>query len=489
MLNKKLVSVKIDFLITAFLFILSPLFFYNLGASSLVDFDEGWYAEIARNIIKNKDLFLLTFNQQPYFDHPPLGFQLMALSFLAFGVTEFAARFPSALLGFGSVVLTYLIGKNLFSKTVGLGASFILMSSVWFIIRARSRDLDTIFLFFYLLTFYAAIKSKNNPKWFYLFFVSLALTLLTKSIIGLTILVPTIIYFLIFRFPPHPRALYLGIVIFVAMITPWLVINDHALGPYFLETIKKIGFKSEYKTAFTFSSIPASNTIAYLHYGVREWFYPAMIALFGSIIFVFKYRQLLAIYSVILVLFYGFLTSSKTEIWHLIPLYPFFALLIAFFLEIIVKNSLKFMSYLEWVSTGSKTSQKLLKLLAVILVLFPLSALSLKQILEFKDEAHFFQKKTTNGLAYVSSQAKGRSEKLFLDNTHFLRSTVFYSQKKVYHLQDESPPKNTLAGIIGLEPEPFLILTERWKVDADKIDSEKFEVLADYDNRLLLLVK
>src|SRR3990167_7705893 len=146
---------KIDIFVICLFLIFSPLFFYNLSGTSLVDFDEAWYAEIARNILVNRQPFLLSFNGVPYWDHPQLGFILIAISFLIFGINEFAARFPSALLGFGSVITLYFIGKNLFNRIIGVGVGLMLLSSVWFVLRTRSADLDAIFVFFYLLLFYA----------------------------------------------------------------------------------------------------------------------------------------------------------------------------------------------------------------------------------------------------------------------------------------------------------------------------------------------
>src|SRR3990167_2932792 len=116
------------FLPILLLLLLTPLYFYNLGGSSLIDFDEAWYAEIARNIIVRSDPFVLLFNGERYLDHPPTGFVLMAGSFTIFGLNEFAARLPSAILGFGTLIIVYLIGKRLFNAYVGLSASFILSS-------------------------------------------------------------------------------------------------------------------------------------------------------------------------------------------------------------------------------------------------------------------------------------------------------------------------------------------------------------------------
>src|SRR3990167_4817101 len=66
-----------DIIISSLLFLVfSFIFFYNLAGTSLIDFDEAWYAEIARNILKNKQPLILSFNESYYSDHPPLAFIL-----------------------------------------------------------------------------------------------------------------------------------------------------------------------------------------------------------------------------------------------------------------------------------------------------------------------------------------------------------------------------------------------------------------------------
>ena len=61
---------KVDLILITLLFLTLPLFFYKLGQSSLVSFDEAWYASISRNILQTGDLFNLTFNGKAYYDHP-----------------------------------------------------------------------------------------------------------------------------------------------------------------------------------------------------------------------------------------------------------------------------------------------------------------------------------------------------------------------------------------------------------------------------------
>src|SRR3954470_4783916 len=71
----------------------------SLGAASLWDIDEGLNAEAAREMFESGDWVVPTFNFKPRTAKPALLYWLQALSYQQFGVTEFAARLPSALAG------------------------------------------------------------------------------------------------------------------------------------------------------------------------------------------------------------------------------------------------------------------------------------------------------------------------------------------------------------------------------------------------------
>jgi len=51
-------------------------------------------------------------NGKPFHDKTALHNWFVALSFLVFGITEFAARLPAAFLGLGAVLLTYWLGRR-----------------------------------------------------------------------------------------------------------------------------------------------------------------------------------------------------------------------------------------------------------------------------------------------------------------------------------------------------------------------------------------
>lgn len=114
-------------------------------------------------------------------------------------------------------------------------------------------------------------------------------------------------------------------------------------------------------------------------------------------------------------------------------------------------------------------------------------ALSLKQIYEFRDEIKLFDK-STSGLAYTATAARMRPETLYLDNEFFLPGAVFYSQKKVYHVQGEPFPRNSLKGIISFGKKPFLLLTEGWRLNLDNIEKNRYELIAEHQDYVLIKV-
>jgi 4-amino-4-deoxy-L-arabinose transferase-like glycosyltransferase len=472
-----------DILIITLLCIFLPLFLFNLKGFSLVDFDEAWYASIAKNILSTKNPILLTFNGSVYQDHPFVGFNLMAISMAIFGGNEFGARFPSAILGFSSVILVYLVGKNLFSRTIGLMSSLVLVSCVWFIFRSRTANLDTILLFFYLFTFYSAVKATKNSRWLSVFGLSLFATLLTKSVIGLTVIPPIIIIFTLrgFKYKPNkmfPHFLFLTIAAVIILLAI-VIIN----GQNFFHTYLSTGLKSTGKRQIDFLQIKNSLTVLYLHYGIRKWFYLAILSLAGSIFLIRKNFILIALYAWLFVLFYGFLSNSKTEIWHLIPLYPVLALFIAFFTynftHVLISLLVKITNY-----KNKKTKELLFKVLPMTLIFLA----SIYQIYNFIGEIKLFDK-SESPIAYLSTIAKSYPENLYLDSDVVVPAVaVFYSGKHVVIFRNQSD-LNTLDSFVLKHKEPLILITETWRLNSDKVPLESYQVLAEKEGHVLIKPK
>src|SRR4029077_1472703 len=71
--------------------------FFGLGAYPLLDHNEGMYAAIARDMLRNGDFIIPHLNGLPYIEKPPLLYWLMAASMAVFGQNEFAVRLIPAL--------------------------------------------------------------------------------------------------------------------------------------------------------------------------------------------------------------------------------------------------------------------------------------------------------------------------------------------------------------------------------------------------------
>lgn len=466
---------KKDIIVFFFLCLFLPLFFYNLGSYSLEDFDEAWFGEIARNILINHNPIALTFNGNPFYDHPPTGYNLMAVSILLFGPTEFAVRFPSAILGFLSLFFLYLIGKNLFNRTVGVSASLILASCVWFVFRARSGNLDSILVFLFILTFYLTIKLKKSVNFIFPLAASFALLILTKSVIGVVMIVPIVSFMVVNGIKMPWRKIVYSSFIFFFIILSWLFTNIANVGWIFVEKVIKIGFRGDTSGHANYLDILNSQTLTYLHYGIRKWYYPALISIPFALLVAKRNKNLIPILLWALVLLIGYVNNTKTEIWHILPLYPPLALLIAFTVNFLV--------------TGIVNKVKPFPTLIFIMSILPITVLASKQIYDFRGEVKLFDN-TKSALSQTAAAAKGQKEDLYLDSDLPIPGVAaFYSQKHVRVLIQNPAPTNNLKGQMTYGKRPFLLLTEIWRLETDKISKDTYEILSEDRGHVLISVK
>jgi 4-amino-4-deoxy-L-arabinose transferase-like glycosyltransferase len=123
------------------------VFFANLGGSRLWDDDETKNATCAREMFLRGDWVVPTFNSELRTDKPPLAYWLMIGDYRVFGVTEFAARLPSAILALGTTLATYHLGRLLFGPRAGLWAAAILSTSLMFVWIGRAATPDSALIF------------------------------------------------------------------------------------------------------------------------------------------------------------------------------------------------------------------------------------------------------------------------------------------------------------------------------------------------------
>lgn len=127
--------------------IATAVFFLNLGAAPLWDRDEPRNAGCAAEMLASGDWIVPVFNAELRTHKPVLLYWLMMASYALFGENEFAARFFSALLGIGSVLLTYGVGRRLFDREVGFWSALILSTTIMFGVAARAATPDSLLIF------------------------------------------------------------------------------------------------------------------------------------------------------------------------------------------------------------------------------------------------------------------------------------------------------------------------------------------------------
>src|SRR5262245_12505229 len=158
----------------------------NLGNHSLWDVDEGVNAEAAREMLEAGNWITPSFNFEIRTAKPALLYWVQATSFSIFGVNEFAARLPSVLAGFLTVLLTYELGRRMFGSIAGLLSGLVLASAIEFCMLAHAATPDATLLLFTVATFYFGWLGLENGQlwWFVPAGVAAGLAVLTKGPIG-----------------------------------------------------------------------------------------------------------------------------------------------------------------------------------------------------------------------------------------------------------------------------------------------------------------
>jgi len=173
-------------------------FFAGLGRAAIGDSDEAFYAEAAREMVESGDWLTPTYNYEPRFQKPILYYWLAAAAFEVAGVSEAAARFPSALAGLGLTLLTYFCGRRWFGPAVGLVSGLIVATNFGYYSIARLALPDLPLAFFITLSVWAAFESLRPPApgqgsalstrgWLMVSAAAAGLAVLTKGPVGVAL--------------------------------------------------------------------------------------------------------------------------------------------------------------------------------------------------------------------------------------------------------------------------------------------------------------
>lgn len=452
---------KYNFLLFISILLILPLFFYKLGQTSLVSWDEAWYGEIARNIIKSGNIINLTWNGNPYFDHPPVGFWLMALTYKIFGVNEFWTRLPSAASGIISIIILYLLGKKLFNPLVGLSSSIALSSAIWFIFRSRSGNLDIILTMFFLLTFLLAIMASEKKKYLLPLSISLSLLFLTKTMVPLAIIPALVLIFYKSRLYRLKEYIFPTILFFI-IAGSWFI-TQIIQYPNFIQNYLGVGLRG-----VTLQSTYSANLLLtkdYLYNGIGRWFWPGVLSLGLSIFLMQKKFFILLIFSVSFIL--PIIFSPKIQIWHLIPLFPILLL-----------------SYFGFVFAFLEKYLPRWKYQLYGVILFFSAFIYVNQIkmiwYQFIDIPAFVSDE-----AILSKEAAKYPQKFIVDG-EYRPAALFYSEKGSI----TQAPKNEEDFVSLLNSKDnFLLITNKWRLEKLNIPTKNYQILKEDRDKVLIIHK
>ena len=223
-------------------FILAGVVLYIpfIGGVSLFDWDEINFAEVSREMIMTGDYLNIQMNYQPFFEKPPLFFWLQVVCMKVFGVNEFAARLPNALVGIFVLVFLFKLGSRWIDKRFGLFWALSYMGSVLPALYHKSGIIDpwfNLFIFSGIVAWVEGIKNKNNAKLFLVSGLLSGLAILTKGPVGPLVIGLTMVCMQLFS----KNKIYLpikGILLFIAgnilIAGIWFGINLLSNGPDFI---------------------------------------------------------------------------------------------------------------------------------------------------------------------------------------------------------------------------------------------------------------
>jgi 4-amino-4-deoxy-L-arabinose transferase-like glycosyltransferase len=164
------------------------VFVPGLFAPPLLDDADSTHAEAAREMLSRGDYVTLRVNGVRYLEKAPLPYWLTALSYAAFGVSEFATRLPNILAVLLSVALASIWALRAFGHRAGVYAGLFVTTSIGFYLFTRVFIPDALLALLVgasLYFFLTALETDPSSVWrWYAGYASMALAVLTKGLVA-----------------------------------------------------------------------------------------------------------------------------------------------------------------------------------------------------------------------------------------------------------------------------------------------------------------
>lgn len=311
------------------------------GLWSLSGADEARYTLIAKELLDNGNVFLLTVNGAPYDQKPPLVFWLFAVALKACGgeTLSFAPRIVAVIFALITLCCTYLCGRKLLNARAGFYSAFILATFPVFMNQAVKARLDMVFAAFIAISITAIVTREPDKPVGWLralgIWGGLAGAFLAKGPLALLIVLVFIILYAASNGKNWWRVMRqlrcgCGLIFVLAVIAIWLAIEIHLAGLSFVtnqiggETVERV-MQGDHKN-------PLWYYFAHIFETIGVWLFVLFTALYMLIRRKLKRMPQLKIWLFWFLPGFVLLTlASGKRVTYLLPLLPPLALFIGFY--------------------------------------------------------------------------------------------------------------------------------------------------------------
>ena len=245
-------------------------FIWHLGNTGLVDETEPLFAEAARQMTVTGNWITPYFNEETRFDKPALIYWLMAIGYQLIGVNEWAVRLPSAISAISLMILGFYtlrrfgcpkqankrsqqLHKSWLVAIIGTSLMALNIQTIFWARTGVSDMLLSACMGNALFCFFIGYSSGNRERgignsyqfklpnlWYLVFYVLIALAVLTKGPVG--IVLPGLIIFCFLLYVGQLKAvmreinLILGAIIFLIISLPWYILVFLENGQVYLDS-------------------------------------------------------------------------------------------------------------------------------------------------------------------------------------------------------------------------------------------------------------
>jgi 4-amino-4-deoxy-L-arabinose transferase-like glycosyltransferase len=173
----------------------------SLAQPGLLDDADSIHAEAAREMVLNHNWVTLYINGIRYLEKAPLMYWTVATSYKVFGVGEWQTRLPLALGVLALAWCAFIFGRRYFGGDAGFYSALILVTAPGIFVYTRFLIPDVLvamWLTLGLYLFLIAYEQERPSRWLcWGIAVTIALNLLTKSLIGIAFPAMIIVAFLV----------------------------------------------------------------------------------------------------------------------------------------------------------------------------------------------------------------------------------------------------------------------------------------------------